>query len=115
MGALEEGLLRVGKEGILTCKSCETKVVSWRQHSASDRHKKNEKYRQEILNKEQRRKEKEEDKESQETSLEEAILKGTIKVDDNNKLACEICKIQVIGWTQHYRSEHHMQEKLKRL
>ena len=103
--ALEEGLLRADEEGKLTCKCCETKVLSWRQHSVSEKHRKNIKYKQEKLNEGKKRKEKEEEKESQETSIEEAISKGIIEVDENRKLACKICKTQVVGWSQHRRSE----------
>ena len=52
--ALEEGLLREDAEGKLTCKCCETKVVSWRQHSVSEKHQRNEKYEQEKHNEEKR-------------------------------------------------------------
>ena len=111
--ALEEGLLREDAEGKLTCKCCETKVVSWRQHSVSEKHQRNEKYEQEKHNEEKKRKEKEEEKESQEITIEEALLKGIIKVDENRRIACVICKTQVVGWIQHRRSEQHKKEENK--
>ena len=111
--ALEEGLLREDAEGKLTCKCCDTKVVSWRQHSVSEKHQRNEKYKQEKHNEEKKRKEKEEEKESQEITIEEALLKGIIKVDENRRIACVICKTQVVGWIQHRRSEQHKKEENK--